>query len=47
MLQGLEDIPEFSDISLMQAKDERFLLAGQKIKAGHITRFSDIFKVNQ
>ncbi|MEI6948593.1 hypothetical protein V9K67_15470 [Paraflavisolibacter sp. H34] len=29
----------------MQAKDERFLLAGQKIKAGQITRFSDIFKI--
>ncbi|MEI6949861.1 hypothetical protein V9K67_21925 [Paraflavisolibacter sp. H34] len=29
----------------MQAKDERFLLAGQKIKAGQITRFSEIFKI--
>ncbi|MEI6949879.1 hypothetical protein V9K67_22015 [Paraflavisolibacter sp. H34] len=29
----------------MRAKDERFLLAGQKIKAGKITRFSDIFKI--
>ncbi|MEI6948596.1 hypothetical protein V9K67_15485 [Paraflavisolibacter sp. H34] len=27
----------------MQAQDQRFLMAGQKIKAGQITRFSDIF----
>ncbi|MEI6950666.1 hypothetical protein V9K67_26010 [Paraflavisolibacter sp. H34] len=25
--------------------DERFLLAGQTLKAGQITRFSDIFKI--